>query len=303
MSEWMIETKGLSKKFRNFTPVDQLQLHVREGEVYGFLGPNGAGKTTTIRMLLGLIRPSSGSIHIFDRELSRYRSHILSQVGAMVESPSYYGHLTGRENLKLTCTLLRIPEAEVDRVLDIVRLSRAQHKLARTYSLGMKQRLGIAQALLGQPKLLILDEPTNGLDPAGIQEIRELIVQMPREHGITVFISSHILKEIELVANRVGIIHTGRLLFEGEMSELREQGHPFIRLHAEPVQQTIDYLHTWGYPVEAVDHGMNIKADPAEASVINRRLIMNHVDVSHLSIGGRSLEDVFLEMTKGADSL
>ncbi|WP_046227028.1 ABC transporter ATP-binding protein [Paenibacillus dauci] len=303
MSKWIMETQGLTKAYRKFIPVDQLQLHVREGEVYGFLGPNGAGKTTTIRMLLGLIRPSAGSIRIFDRELPRHRSFILRQVGSMVEAPSYYGHLTGRENLKLTCTLLQIPETEVDRVLDIVRLSQAQHKLARTYSLGMKQRLGIAQALLGNPRLLILDEPTNGLDPAGIQEIRELIVELPRQHGITVFISSHILREIERVATRVGIIHTGRLLFEGEMSELQRKGHPFVQLSAEPMQQTIDCLRDWGYLVEKADHGMNIMTDPAEASVINRRLVSHNIEVSHLSIGGRSLEDIFLEMTKGADSL
>ncbi|ANF97910.1 ABC transporter ATP-binding protein [Paenibacillus bovis] len=303
MSEWIMETEGLTKTYRKFTPVDQLQLHVREGEVYGFLGPNGAGKTTTIRMLLGLIRPSTGSIRIFGRELPRHRSFILRQVGSMVESPSYYGHLTGKENLKLTCTLLQIPETEVDRVLDIVRLRQAQHKLARTYSLGMKQRLGIAQALLGNPRLLILDEPTNGLDPAGIQEIRELIVQLPRQYRITVFVSSHILREIERVANRVGIIHTGRLLFEGEMSELHRQGTPFVQLHAEPAQQTLDYLREWGYPVVQEDHGMNIMSDPAEASVINRRLVNRNIEVSHLSIGGQSLEDIFLEMTKGADSL
>ncbi|WP_141522309.1 ABC transporter ATP-binding protein, partial [Bacillus pseudomycoides] len=192
MGTYIVETEDLTKTYGAVNSVNQLQMQVGKGEIYGFLGPNGAGKTTTIRMLLGLIKPTTGNIKVFNRDLKTNRIDILREVGSLVESPSYYGHLTGHENLEVIRQMLQVPKKNIDEVLRIVRLEKQKDKLVKQYSLGMKQRLGIAMALLGNPKLLILDEPTNGLDPAGIQEIRELIKQLPKQYDMTVVISSHL---------------------------------------------------------------------------------------------------------------
>ncbi|MCL6627948.1 MAG: ATP-binding cassette domain-containing protein, partial [Alicyclobacillus shizuokensis] len=192
MSEMVIETSNLTRRYGKKVSVNNVNLKVPKGSIYGFLGPNGAGKTTTIRMLLGLIRPTSGHIRIFNQDLSKHRMPILRRIGSLVESPSYYGHLSGYENLDVIARLLKVPSKRIDEVLGIVRLTPAAHQTVKGYSLGMKQRLGIAAALLGNPDLLILDEPTNGLDPAGIHEIRTLIKDMPKQHGITVVVSSHL---------------------------------------------------------------------------------------------------------------
>ena len=199
--EWILETNGLSKTLGGRAVVRDVGLRLRRGDIYGFLGPNGAGKTTTIRMLLGLVRPTAGSVRIFGRELRKDRLAILRKVGSLVEYPSYYGHLNAIENLEVIRRLLDAPKSRIDEVLAIVRLTNDAKRKVKGYSLGMKQRLGIAMALLGSPELLILDEPTNGLDPAGILEIRELIRGMPREHGVTILVSSHLLRSEE---RRVG---------------------------------------------------------------------------------------------------
>src|ERR1700704_4909518 len=209
----VINTSNLTFNFGNQTVVKSLSLQVPEGSIYGFLGPNGAGKTTTIKLRLNLLKTQEGSIHIFDLELQSNRIKILSQIGSLIEQPAIYLHLSGRENLLNRALLLEIPEKRVGEMLDLVHLTNAAHKKAGQYSLGMKQRLGIALALLSEPKLLILDEPTNGLDPNGIIEIRELLMKLVSEHKKTVFISSHLLAEIERMATHVGIINHGELLF------------------------------------------------------------------------------------------
>ncbi|WP_278600713.1 ABC transporter ATP-binding protein [Clostridium tertium] len=193
MSQYIVKTENLIKKFNNVNSVDKVNLKVREGEVYGFLGPNGAGKSTTIKMILGLIKPNSGEISVFGKSIKDNREEILKDIGALVESPSYYGHLTAYENLEILRRVLKVSKNEIEEKLKLVNLWDAKNKKVREFSLGMKQRLGIAQALMGNPKLLILDEPTNGLDPAGIIEIRNLIKYLAKEKNITIIISSHIL--------------------------------------------------------------------------------------------------------------
>ncbi len=219
----IIITENLTKKYKDFTAVDRLSLHVPRGGVYGLLGPNGAGKSTTLKLLLGLTAPSSGSFTVDGKRFPKDRLAILREVGAFIEAPAYYPNLTGRENLDLFRRALDLPGSAVEEALELVGLGPYGDRLARKYSLGMKQRLGLAGALLGRPPLLILDEPTNGLDPAGIHEIRELIKALPGQTGCTVLLSSHLLSEVELMADRMGILNRGRLLFEGSLPQLRQE--------------------------------------------------------------------------------
>ena len=222
---YILETTNLTKTHGSKLRVKNLQMQVPEGCVYGFLGPNGAGKTTTLKLLLGLIKPNSGSISFYGQKMTeKNRLSILKTTGSLIESPSYYGHLTGFENLQIIAKLKGVSAQDITEVLHTVRLYEQRDKKVKHYSLGMKQRLGIAMALLGKPQLLILDEPTNGLDPAGIQEIRELIKRLPATHDMTVIVSSHLLNEVEQMADMVGIIHHGEMLFQGNMNELATQG-------------------------------------------------------------------------------
>jgi len=216
----IIETNNLTKVYKNFTAVNQVNLHVKKGRIYGFLGPNGSGKTTTMKMLLGLIEPTSGSFHIDGKKFPKDREVILKNIGSIIEAPSFYGNLTGRENLDIVRNILGLPKEAVTEALHLVGLEEFGDRLAKKYSLGMKQRLGIASALIGKPPILILDEPTNGLDPVGTHEIRNLIISLPKKTGCTIIISSHLLAEMQLMAQDIGILNKGRLLFEGSMEEL-----------------------------------------------------------------------------------
>lgn len=219
----IVQTNALTKRYGDFDAVHQLDMEVKENRIYGFLGPNGAGKSTTLKMLLGLVRPTAGEIDIFGKRVnSKNRMEILKEIGSLIETPSYYGHLTARENLKISATLLGLPDSNIDKVLEIVRLDRQGNKKTAAYSLGMKQRLGLASALLSFPKLLILDEPTNGLDPAGIQEMRGLIKSLPKQYGMTVIVSSHLLSEIDQMAEDIGIIANGKMMYQGELNLLHE---------------------------------------------------------------------------------
>lgn len=220
--DYIITTNGLTKKYKNFTSVDNVSLHIRKGSIYGFLGPNGAGKSTTMKMLLGLTAPTKGSFTIDGKHLPTDRMVILKEIGSFIEQPSFYANLTGRENLDIIRRILGLPKQAVEDALDLVSLSEFGDRLAKKYSLGMKQRLGLAGALIGRPPILILDEPTNGLDPSGIHEIRNLIKSLPSLYDCTVLISSHMLSEIELMADDIGILNHGHLLFEGSMDELRQ---------------------------------------------------------------------------------
>ena len=220
----IVETFGLTKRYGDFVSVNDLNMTVAEGSIYGFLGPNGAGKSTTLKMLLGLVHPTEGEIKIFGKKVtSKNRIEILKNIGSLIEMPSYYGHLTAKENLKICQTILGVPEKNIDEVLKIVRLDKQINKRTSAFSLGMKQRLGLASALLSFPKLLILDEPTNGLDPSGIHEMRELIRSLPERYGMTVIVSSHLLSEIDQLADNVGIIANGKMMYQGTLSKLHEK--------------------------------------------------------------------------------
>ena len=220
--DYIITTEHLTKKYKNFTSVNHVSLHIRKGSIYGFLGPNGAGKSTTMKMLLGLTAPTKGSFTIDGKQFPQDRIAILKEIGSFIEAPSFYANLTGRENLDIIRRILGLPKADVEDALELVGLTEFGDRLAKQYSLGMKQRLGLAGALLGRPPILILDEPTNGLDPSGIHEIRNLVKSLPSLYDCTVLISSHMLSEIELIADDIGILNHGRLLFEGSMNDLRQ---------------------------------------------------------------------------------
>ena len=220
--EYIITTEKLTKKYKNFTSVNKVSLHIKKGSIYGFLGPNGAGKSTTMKMLLGLTAPTSGSFQIDGKQFPNDRLTILKRIGSFIEAPSFYANLTGRENLDIIRRILGLPQNAVEDALDLVGLSQFGDRLAKKYSLGMKQRLGLAGALLGRPPILILDEPTNSLDPSGIHEIRNLIKSLPTFYDCTVLISSHMLSEIELIADDIGILNHGRMLFEGSLDDLKQ---------------------------------------------------------------------------------
>ena len=226
----IIETQNLTKIYGGFAAVSGINLHIPKGTVYGFLGPNGAGKSTTMKMFLGLTKPTSGSFVIDSKHFPGDRVQILKEVGSFIEAPAFYGNLTGEENLDIVRKILGLPKSSVSEALETVGLTQHRKRLARKYSLGMKQRLGLASALIGKPPILILDEPTNGLDPVGIHEIRTLIRSLPQQFDCTVLVSSHLLSEIELMADNIGILNHGRLLFEGTLDTLKynaaSQGYP-----------------------------------------------------------------------------
>ena len=220
--DYIITTEQLTKKYKNFISVNKVSMHIQKGSIYGFLGPNGAGKSTTMKMLLGLTSPTGGRFTVDGGHFPDDRISILKKVGSFIESPSFYANLTGRENLDIIRRILGLPENAVNDALELVGLAEFGNRLAKKYSLGMKQRLGLAGALLGRPPILILDEPTNGLDPSGIHEIRNLIKSLPGLYDCTILISSHMLSEIELMADDIGILNHGRLLFEGSLDDLRQ---------------------------------------------------------------------------------
>ncbi len=230
----IIETEKLTKSYGDFTAVSAVSLHIPKGTVYGFLGPNGAGKSTTMKLFLGLTKPTSGSFLIDGKQYPQNRREILREIGSFIEAPAFYGNLSGEENLDIVRRILGLPKSAVSEALELVGLTQHKGRLAKKYSLGMKQRLGLASALIGRPPILILDEPTNGLDPIGIHEIRTLIRSLPQKFDCTVLVSSHLLSEIELMADKIGILNHGRLLFEGSLEELKfsakAQGFPIDNL-------------------------------------------------------------------------
>ena len=301
----IIETHDLCKQYGNALRVAHLELNVPEGSVYGFLGPNGAGKSTTLKMILGLVRPTSGSIRVLGRQMnSTNRLAVLRQVGSLIESPSYYGHLTGEENLRIVQTLRGVPEKNIREVLQIVRLDGQRGKKVAHYSLGMKQRLGLAAALLGYPKLLILDEPTNGLDPAGIQEMRELICSLPGRFGMTVVVSSHLLSEIDQMADHVGIIREGELVFQDSLEALHGHSRHHLALRTSNNTVARSLLAEQSMICREEDGYLILPILPDEtAARFTRFLAKNRLGVVRLEERQKSLEDIFLELTGRAVSL
>jgi len=267
--------------------------------VYGFLGPNGAGKTTTIRLLLGLLRPNTGEVWLFGEPLRANRLGLLGRVGALVEPPSLYPNLTGRESLEVTRRLVGGDRRQIDRALRIVRLEEAADRRVRGYSHGMRQRLGLALALLSEPELLILDEPTRGLDPSGIQEMRELICRLPEAYGVTVFLSSHLLAEVEQVATHIGIIQQGRLRFQGPVEDLHAQVEEHVVLGVGQPEQAKAILRQAGWTADKNGgHRLTVAANGrSDAAMINAQLVAEGVTVFHLSLEQPTLEDIFMSLT------
>lgn len=295
MNNYIIETKQLSKDFSGEAAVNQLSIQVRKNEIYGFLGPNGAGKSTAMKMLLGLLQPTHGSIRLFDKNFDSNQIALLSSVGSLIEEPSYYANLTGYENLEIIQRLLKLPKENIDKVLKIVKLYEQKDKLVKNYSLGMKQRLGIALAIIKFPKLLILDEPTNGLDPAGIQEIRELIKSLPQKYDMTVIISSHILSEIEQMATTVGIINKGKLLFEGQLTELEEDEKYLFETSDDALAEQL--LMRKGFELEENQSIVLKDYNKANIAAAVKVLVANDIDIYQVRMVRKSLEEVFLDMT------
>ncbi|AZK45442.1 ABC transporter ATP-binding protein [Paenibacillus lentus] len=297
MNEMIIQTKGLTKKYRGRAAVDQLNLEISKGDIYGFLGPNGAGKTTTIRMLLGLIQPTSGSISIFGQELRKNKLNILRRIGSLVEYPSYYGHLSATDNLEAIRRILNVPKSRIDEVLEIVSLAKEARRPVKGFSLGMKQRLGIAASLLGNPELLILDEPTNGLDPSGIHEMRELIKNMPRQYGITVLVSSHLLGEVEQMAHKVGIIREGKMVFQDTIDNLRLQAQHDIELVVSEPDSAIWIARDLGQICTIQGGIITIPGmkDPQVAHLV-KRLVDNGHAIYRVEQKKKSLEDIFMQV-------
>ena len=302
----VITTKGLCKAYGRQFAVDHLDLAVPEGCVYGFIGPNGAGKSTTMKMLLGLIHPSAGQVTLLGQPMNaQNRLALLQKTGSLIESPAGYGHLTGQENLEIVADLKGVPRKDIARVLDIVHLTGDKYRKVREYSLGMRQRLGIAQALLGSPQLLILDEPTNGLDPAGIQEMRALIAGMPDACGATVLISSHLLSELEQIVGQVGILNKGRLLFQGALRDLQRHSLGDIELRVLRPQKAAETLRQSGIRAEAGVDGL-FTLPPLRAELL-AELVHTLADrgagVVGISRRTKTLEEIFLSLTgpEGAD--
>jgi len=294
-----LETKNLTHHFSSGEPVLRaISLQVAEGSIYGFLGPNGAGKTTTLRLVLGLLARQQGEIGIFGKPFHSHRVDILRKVGSLIESPSFYAQLTAKENLAVMQRLYRCPEANIPRALQLVGLGNTGKKKAGRFSLGMKQRLGIAMALLNDPSLLILDEPTNGLDPAGMVEMRELLKTLNREHGVTILVSSHLLVEVEKLATHVGIISKGALVFQGTLQELMDRRSSLVAFDTDDPAKALRIAEQQQLPACLENGRLIISPAPKETVVaLNRRLVQENVGVYEISGMKNDLETIFMNLT------
>ncbi|MFZ5352290.1 MAG: ABC transporter ATP-binding protein [Bacillota bacterium] len=302
----MLEAKNLNKRFGRRKVINNLDLHISKGDIYGFLGPNGAGKTTTIRMLLGLIRYDTGSISINGYDLKREYKDAIIKVGAVVETPRFYEQYNAYDNLKLIKNLYKgAPRGIIEEVLELTGLTNRADDKVRTYSLGMKQRLGIARALINEPELVILDEPTNGLDPQGMKEIRELIYRLASNKKITFFISTHLLSEVELICNKVGIINNGTKIVEGYVSELLNSAYESIdAIVNDPVKAKsllAGNLHIKS--LQLIDGGIRLSIERGMTGEISRLLIENGLELKYLIPRPQSLEEYFIEKTGGGNQV
>lgn len=293
-----LAAQNLTKVIGNRTIVDSASFELRPGEVFGFLGPNGAGKTTTIRMLVGLIRPTEGTVTICGYDIRRQFEQAMSCIGCIVENPDLYRFMTGRENLEHFARMLGVNHGEIARVAELVNLAHRLDQRVGTYSLGMRQRLGLAQAMLGRPRVLILDEPANGLDPAGIREIRTLLRTLAAEEGLAVFVSSHLLAEVEVTCDRVAIIHKGRILREGTVSELISSQR-MMEFRVGNVEKATALFRERGFEVVATDDRILAPMDPDDAPPFIAALAQNGIDVFHAAPRVQTLEEMFIEATGG----
>jgi ABC-type multidrug transport system ATPase subunit len=301
-SEKVIEIENLSKQFKDLKAVNNLNLNVYKGDVFGFLGPNGAGKSTTIRMLVSLIAPTGGSIKVFGKTLKQHRTEILSNIGAIVEKPDFYGYLSAFKNLEIMGKISgkEISKNRIMEVLELVGLEKRYKSKVKTFSHGMKQRLGLAQALLHDPELIILDEPTTGLDPQGMKEIRDMIIYLSKEKQKTIFLSSHVLYEVELIANRMIIIDKGSAKVEGNVEELLDSKNVRVTFEVDDLEKTKSLLNNTLW-IDKLDIAINGKLifnlSPGEAPQLNKYLVQNDIMVGAM-IPTHSLEEYFLNITQ-----
>jgi ABC-type multidrug transport system ATPase subunit len=291
-----VETRGLSKRFGQVWAARDVALRVEPGVIYGFLGRNGAGKTTTIRLILGLLRPSAGQVRVFGHDVARDRLQAARQVGSLLEARATYDQLTGRENLDCTRRLLGLPAAEIDRVLEVVDIAGAAGRRVGHYSLGMRQRLGLARALLGAPRLLVLDEPMNGLDPDGIRDMRAVIRDLPQRCGATILLSSHLLSEVEQTVTHIGLMHDGRLVMQGPIGELLARAGPELFVRTDSPSRAMGLLSADGHTAVAEADGVlvQLREGDAQAARINRRLVEAGIEVAELSLRQASLEALYM---------
>ncbi|PWM62385.1 MAG: bacitracin ABC transporter ATP-binding protein [Subdoligranulum variabile] len=299
--EYILQTNQVTKIIGGKKLVSGIDLHVKKGEIYGFLGPNGAGKTTMMKMITNLWKPTAGNIEVFGEVLTPKSYAVLKRMGSIIEFPTFYEHMTGRENLQLHCKYMGYAKPEnIENTLQLLGMAQAADKPVRSYSLGMKERLGIARAILCEPELLILDEPTNGLDPAGIKQIRELLKKLCTEHGITVMVSSHILSEIESIADTVGIIHHGQMMKEISMRDMEAANQNYIEVAVDDVQKARTVLkEKMGFShFQAVeDHTFRIYERSATPQAVAKALVLHDVGIISIGKHMETLEDYFLKLT------
>lgn len=304
--EYLLRTHNLTKHYKDKAAVDNININIKRGDIYAFLGQNGAGKTTTIRMIMGLIRPTSGSIEMFGETLNSRNYNLYERVGSIIEFPGFYKNLTAWENLDMHRRLMGMQGKKcIEQALDTAGIFAAKDKKVKEFSLGMKQRLGIARALLHHPEILILDEPTNGLDPNGIKEVRQLILDLAHRRNITVLISSHILSEIQQLANKIGIIHKGRLIEEIDMNTLNEKNRQYINIKVNDDKKASMILEQnlgiFDYRVYEKGN-LRVYEKLLESAKINSILVRNNLEVKEIALMRDSLEDYFMKLTGGGKS-
>jgi ABC-type multidrug transport system ATPase subunit len=295
--EYAIETNTLTKSYGDFTAVNNLEIKVPAGKVYGFLGRNGSGKTTTIRMIMGLIKPDKGQVKIFGQEIGRNRSKYLADIGAIIETPGFYENLSAYENLEITAKMFDTQKIRINESLEIVGLSNIGDRPVGKFSLGMKQRLGIANALIHSPRILVLDEPTNGLDPAGIIEMRKLISDLSQSMGITILVSSHLLSEVQQIADYIGIIDQGHLIQEGKIEIVNADEQSFLILETDELGKTNQLIESLSFDFEKTDSGFKIFCNREDNVIINKMLVANQINVYNLESVSKTLEERFLGIT------
>lgn len=301
--KYAIETDDLTKSYGDFKAVNNLEIKVPVSKVYGFLGRNGSGKTTTIRMIMGLIKPDKGQVKIFGQEMNRNRSKYLADIGAIIETPGFYENLSAYENLEITAKMFDTQKSRIQESLEIVGLSNIRDRPVGKFSLGMKQRLGIANALIHSPRILILDEPTNGLDPAGIIEMRKLIRNLSQSMGITILVSSHLLSEVQQIADYIGIIDQGKLIQEGSINMVNSNEQSFLVLETDKIQKTSQLIESLGFNYEKIDVGFKIFCNREDNMIINKKLVDNQINVYNLESVSKTLEERFLGITNSQEVL